>query len=66
MKQIWIITRRELKSFFDSLMAYVMIVLFLGFSRIQPDRVHLPAVLFSGYCKDCKGIFLDRLERDPE
>lgn len=32
MKQIWIITKRELKSFFDSLMAYVLIVLFLGFS----------------------------------
>lgn len=32
MNQIWIIAKRELKSFFDSLMAYVMIVLFLGFS----------------------------------
>jgi ABC-2 type transport system permease protein len=32
MKQIWIITKRELRSFFDSLMAYVMIILFLGFS----------------------------------
>lgn len=32
MKQIWIITKRELWSFFDSLMAYVMILLFLGFS----------------------------------
>ena len=32
MNKIWIITKRELKSFFDSLMAYVMIVLFLGFS----------------------------------
>ena len=32
MKKIWIITKRELHSFFDSLMAYVMIVLFLGFS----------------------------------
>ncbi|MEI7980276.1 MAG: ABC transporter permease subunit [Bacteroidota bacterium] len=32
MKKIWIITKRELRSFFDSLMAYVMIVLFLGFS----------------------------------
>jgi ABC-2 type transport system permease protein len=32
MDKIWIITKRELKSFFDSLMAYVMIVLFLGFS----------------------------------
>jgi len=32
MKQIWIITRRELQSVFDSLMAYIMIVVFLGFS----------------------------------
>jgi ABC-2 type transport system permease protein len=32
MKKVWIIAIRELKSFFDSLMAYVMIVLFLGFS----------------------------------
>ena len=32
MKQIWIITKRELRSFFDSLMAYIMIVLFLGFT----------------------------------
>jgi ABC-2 type transport system permease protein len=32
MKTIWIITMRELNSFFDSLTAFVMIVLFLGFS----------------------------------
>lgn len=32
MNQIWIIARRELSSFFDSLMAYIMIVAFLGFS----------------------------------
>jgi len=32
MKKTWIITKRELRSFFDSLMAYIMIVLFLGFS----------------------------------
>ena len=32
MEKILIITKRELRSFFDSLMAYVMIVLFLGFS----------------------------------
>ena len=32
MRQIWIITRRELQSIFDSLMAYIMIVVFLGFS----------------------------------
>ncbi|MFW5780994.1 MAG: ABC transporter permease subunit [Bacteroidota bacterium] len=32
MRQSWIIAKRELGSFFDSLMAYVMLVLFLGFS----------------------------------
>jgi ABC-2 type transport system permease protein len=32
MKKIWVIARKELQTFFDSLMAYIMIVLFLGFS----------------------------------
>lgn len=32
MRQIWIITKRELQAIFDSLMAYIMIVAFLGFS----------------------------------
>ena len=32
MRQIWIICKRELNSFFDSLMAYVMLIAFLGFS----------------------------------
>ena len=32
MIQIWIITKREFRSFFDSLMAYIMIIAFLGFS----------------------------------
>ena len=32
MKTIWLITKRELDSFFDSLIAFIMIVLFLGFS----------------------------------
>lgn len=30
--KIWVIATRELKSFFDSLMAYIMLVAFLGFS----------------------------------
>ncbi|MFY0598761.1 MAG: ABC transporter permease subunit [Cyclobacteriaceae bacterium] len=34
MGKIWIITKRELASFFDSLIAYVMIVLFLGLSGL--------------------------------
>ncbi len=34
MRTIWTITRRELNSFFDSLMAYVMLLLFLGFSGL--------------------------------
>jgi gliding motility-associated transport system permease protein len=32
MKKIWILAKRELASFFDSLMAYIMIIAFLGFS----------------------------------
>lgn len=32
MKTVWIITKRELSSFFDSLIAYIIIILFLGFS----------------------------------
>ncbi len=34
MKQIWIIAKRELNAYFDSLMAYIMIVAFLGFSGL--------------------------------
>ncbi len=32
MRSIWVLTRRELTSYFDSLTAYVMIVMFLGLS----------------------------------
>ena len=32
MGQIWTISKRELQSFFDSLMAYIMLIAFLGFS----------------------------------
>lgn len=32
MNQIWTIARRELKSFFDSLLAYIMMIAFLGFT----------------------------------
>lgn len=32
MRSIWVITKRELASFFDSLIAYVMIFIFLGLS----------------------------------
>lgn len=32
MGKVWIITKRELSAFFDSLIAYVMIILFLGLS----------------------------------
>jgi len=34
MKLIWIITKRELRSFFDSLIAYILLILFLGFSGL--------------------------------
>lgn len=32
MHTIWVITKRELQSFFDSLIAYIILILFLGFS----------------------------------
>jgi len=32
MSKVWVITKRELSGFFDSLIAYVMIILFLGLS----------------------------------
>lgn len=32
MKNVWIVTRKELGSFFDSLTAYIMLVVFLGLS----------------------------------
>jgi ABC-2 type transport system permease protein len=45
MKEIWIIAKRELQSFFDSLVAYVIMVLFLGFSGlfiwILPNNIFL-------------------------
>ncbi|MBE0639821.1 MAG: ABC transporter permease subunit [Bacteroidales bacterium] len=34
MRQIWIISKRELQSFFDSLTAYIMLIAFLGFSGL--------------------------------
>lgn len=32
MSQVWIIARKELRSFFDSLVAYILLIAFLGFS----------------------------------
>lgn len=32
MKQVWTIANRELKTFFDSLTAYILLIMFLGFS----------------------------------
>lgn len=32
MKTVWILTKKELKAFFDSLIAYILIVVFLGLS----------------------------------
>lgn len=34
MKQMWLITKRELQSFFDSLIAYIMIIVFLALSGL--------------------------------
>ena len=32
MNAIWILTKKEIKSYFDSLIAYILLILFLGFS----------------------------------
>src|SRR4030042_4075045 len=32
MRQIWVISKRELRAFFDSLTAYILITVFLGLS----------------------------------
>ena len=34
MKNIWIIAKRELSAFFASLMAYILLIIFLGFSGL--------------------------------
>lgn len=34
MHQIWILCRREINAFFDSLMAYIMLIVFLGLSGV--------------------------------
>lgn len=34
MKNIWIIAKRELSAFFSSLMAYILLIIFLGFSGL--------------------------------
>lgn len=34
MKNIWIIAKRELSAFFNSLMAYILLIIFLGFSGL--------------------------------
>lgn len=43
MKSIWIIAKRELNAYFDSLMAYIIIILFLGltgvFTWVSPGNV---------------------------
>ena len=45
MNKIWIITRRELASFFDSLIAYVLIIVFLAisglFTWILPNNIFM-------------------------
>ncbi len=34
MRQIWLITRKELQTFFDSLIAYILLVVFAGFTGL--------------------------------
>lgn len=49
MKQIWIISKRELRSFFDSLMAYIMIIIFLSFSGFFTWLYGGGDVFFTGF-----------------
>ena len=32
MREVWVIARRELGAFFDSLVAYILLIAFLGFT----------------------------------
>lgn len=48
MSKVWIITKRELSAFFDSLIAYVMIILFLGLSGLFTWLIPGSNVFFLG------------------
>ena len=51
MQTIWIITKRELASFFDSLIAYIMLILFLGISGFFTWLFGSDIFLFVGPCR---------------
>ena len=48
MKVVWVITRRELNSFFDSLIAYIVLILLLGFNGFYTWLDSGSDVFFSG------------------
>ncbi|WP_299463973.1 ABC transporter permease [uncultured Microscilla sp.] len=48
MKTVWVIAKRELSSFFDSLIAYIMLILFLGFNGFFTWLESGNDVFFSG------------------
>lgn len=48
MKQIWTIAKRELNSFFDSLLAYIMLIAFLGFTGLFTWLVGGRQIFMSG------------------
>ena len=48
MKAVWVIAKRELNSFFDSLIAYIVLILFLGFNGFYTWLESGSDVFFSG------------------
>ncbi|OJJ15628.1 ABC transporter permease [marine bacterium AO1-C] len=48
MKVVWVIAKRELNSFFDSLIAYILLILFLGFNGFYTWLNSGSDVFFSG------------------
>ena len=47
MSTIWIITKRELKSFFDSLLAYIVLIAFLVFTGLFTWMIGPSAIFFA-------------------
>ncbi len=48
MSAVWVIAKRELNSFFDSLMAYILLALFLGFTGVFTWLLGEQDVFFTG------------------
>ena len=57
MKVVWVIAKRELNSFFDSLIAYIVLILFLGFNGFYTWLESGSDVFFSGQAS-LRGFFM--------